>query len=672
MGDNTHKNSDGRFRFVDLLVILLCLSGAAYSVNLFRLDLLKVFNSKNEKPVGIISVKQNVVQRRAAERVLWDRLTVDSAAYAGDLIRTANQSAAVLHIEDHQIDMEENTLIRIMRSPNGEDAYNIELHGGALSVITGYGGRSITLNIMGRQVEINPDTVLNASMVNDNIVLRVNEGSASFIGGDRGRELPSGTMITLDAGGRELTEKGAIVMQPRLNARYLKSTPEPLQVNFSWVRVNLDPGETLRMEVAEDRYFEHIVHDISDLDASAVATVDIGFWYWRLSLTGVDTPQQFLASGRFTVTDASGPQLISPVTDSLFLYQNDLPHLRFHWSDVEGASSYILEISESLDFINPRFRTQTESVFLINMGLGQGTWYWRVSPVFPSVYEGSTAFSPASFFRIEQGGNGGWSLVLPDSTPDPVPELAIEQPEPVLEPVEPEIQRPVSIPVRLSLVSPAQGTTLQGLTALRQQTVFTWNSDGVIARSRFVLSLNSNPLRGRPVVEINNPGRTVRVNSLEEGVYYWTIEAYNREGVVSVAEPRQLRVSAIPLLPVPGNLQPLPGRHIGIDELRTQTNINFSWSAVQGANSYIFTLYEVTGDGRRQIIRRPLENRTNWTLENFTTLGRGTFVWQVEAVNSNSAAVVEQRGRVAESTFTLEVPAPGPVHIEDPGILYGF
>jgi hypothetical protein len=635
---------------------------------LFRLDLLKVFSSNNEKPVGVIIVKNNIVQRRIADRVLWDRLMVDSPAYVGDIIRTANQSTAALRIEDNLININENTLIRILRSPGTEDDLHIVLDGGNLSVNTGYGGGTITLNLMGRHVEIGSDTIINASVLNEGIVLQVNEGSAAFVGEDRRREIPSGTQLSLDANGTESMENVAMIIQPRPNARYLKSTPELLRINFSWVRINLDPGDTLRLELSDDKYFNNIVSIIDNLDVSAEASFDIGFWYWRLSSMGssdASVSQRFLASGRLTVIDASGPKLLSPVTESLFRYQNDLPRMRFNWSGKEEASSYIIEISESPDFYNPRLRTQTESVFLVNANLGQGTWYWRVAPVFPPVYEGRATFSPASLFRIEQSGDVG--LVLPDSEPEPVIEPIIE---PIIE--QPVIEPPAPVPLKLSLLTPAHGTALPGLTALRQQTIFTWSSDRAVTRSRFVLSQNSNPLRGQPVREINNPGTTIRVNNLSEGVYYWTIEARSSDGLVSVAEPRQLRVTAIPLLPEPANLQPSRGQRIGIEELKTQTDIVFSWSAVQGANAYIFTLYEETGNGRQQIVRRQPENRINWTLENFGILGRGTFVWQVEAVNRNSSSVIEQRGRVGESTFILDVPTPGQVHIEDPGILYGY
>jgi hypothetical protein len=373
-----------------------------------------------------------------------------------------------------------------------------------------------------------------------------------------------------------------------------------------------------------------------------------------------------LSTERFVITEAAGPDLLSPVTDTLFRYQNDPPQLRFHWSEMEDVSSYILEASETPDFINTWIHMQTASVYLLDSSLGQRTWYWRVLPVFPSVYEGNAAFSPASYFRIEQSNTVEAALVLPEIVP---PEPVIEQAAAVLERQEPVIEPPV--PVKLSLLSPAQGTSLAGLTALRQQTVFRWNGEGDIERSRFILSKNRNPLQGRPEVEIANPDRTVRLNRLAEGTYYWTVEARGPDGLVSAASPRQLRVLPIPLLPAPLNLRPSSGRRIGIEQLMESEAIVFSWSAVRGANAYVLTIYEGTGNGRRRIVSRT-ENGTAWTMDNLAALGRGSFSWQIEAVNRGSAGAVEQRGRIAEGSFVIDIPRPAKPDIEDPGILYGY
>jgi len=121
---------------------------------------------------------------------------------------------------------------------------------------------------------------------------------------------------------------------------------------------------------------------------------------------------------------------------------------------------------------------------------------------------------------------------------------------------------------------------------------------------------------------------------------------------------------------MPRNLQPANRVTFGHDELQSQKSITFRWAAVQGANSYIFTMYQQTPAGRRQIIRTTI-NGTSYTLNNLRILDRGTFVWQVEAVSINRSNTITRRGRVAENTFNINIPAPGPVHVEDTGILYG-
>jgi hypothetical protein len=557
MSDGAQKKSGlgRRFRLPDFLVILFCLSGAVYSVIMFRLDL-----SRNEEPVGTIIISNNIVQRRMANRALWDRLSVDSPVYSGDHIRTADISDATLYIERNSIDLNGKTLIRIQRSPEDEDSVLIYLDEGNLVLTTVAGGGNIALNLMGRQVEAGPLTMLSASVGKDGAVVQVSEGTATLTGDGQRREIAPGTMIALSPAGAERTLKAAVVLQPRPDARYLKDGPEPLFINFAWNRINLDPGEALCLEIAEDRNFKRIIRVIENLDTTAGAALNAGHWYWRLSLmppvTGAavgNDSDAILSTGRLTVADASGPALLSPVAGSLFRYQNKLPGLRFQWSEIAEASSYILEAAETPDFINPRLRTQTASIFLIDSSLGPGTWHWRVMPVFPPVYEGQTVFSSASFFRIEQGDDGVFVPVLPE----PVIELT-ETPEPV------------------------------------------------------------------------------------------------------------------PVLPAPLNRLPPTGHRIGIEQLRELNSIVFTWSAVQGANAYIFTLYEDTGNGLRQIIRVPPQNRMNWTLENLAALGSGVFIWQVEAVNRSSAGTIEQRGRIGENSFIMDIPQPGQVEIIDPGTLYAF
>jgi hypothetical protein len=129
------------------------------------------------------------------------------------------------------------------------------------------------------------------------------------------------------------------------------------------------------------------------------------------------------------------------------------------------------------------------------------------------------------------------------------------------------------------------------------------------------------------------------------------------------ALPNPVTEQPVPL-PAPLNRLPPGGHRIGTKQLEESNSIVFSWSAVTGANAYIFTLFQDTENGRRQIIRIPPGNRRDWTLENLAALGSGTFFWQVEAVNIDSSGAVDRRGRIVENPFIIDIPRPGQVEIK--------
>jgi hypothetical protein len=207
-------------------------------------------------------------------------------------------------------------------------------------------------------------------------------------------------MITRDPGGTERKIPAAVVTSFGPNVLYLKKEPAPFPIDFKWNKINIEEGEIVRLEIAGDLNFTRGLRVIEGLDNYARIDFEAGLWYWRLCFGDV-----VLSTGQLTVADASGPELLSPVINSVYRYHNDLPQLRFQWAEKSGASHYVLEICETPDFGNPQICRQVSSVYFIYSELGQGTWYWRVLPVFHSVYEGTAAYSSVSSFRIEQSGN---------------------------------------------------------------------------------------------------------------------------------------------------------------------------------------------------------------------------------------------------------------------------
>ncbi|GHV69336.1 hypothetical protein AGMMS49928_11220 [Spirochaetia bacterium] len=902
-------------RVLDAVVILFCLAGTAVSLNLFRLDMFQTLQMQNLVPIGTISFKYKTAQRRLSDRVLWDQLQQESPVYAGDTIRTAGLSEAVIHFPGgSKVDLDENTLIQIQTSGGRT---RIDLEDGFLSLAAGSGG--LMIGSGGTVVEAVPDAVLSAGTGESGLTLRVNEGSVRLTDTEGiSREESAGAVISPAS----QVEPAAVVFAPRPNARFLNPRQEPLDLAFSWNRLNLAPEEPLKLEIAEDRRFNRIVQTFESRETAAQIALPSGLWYWRLTFADAA-----LATGRVSVVPAPAPSLITPSDGQVFRYRTRQPSLRFQWAGGE-ASSAILEAANNPDFINPRIQTEVHAASLTTSELGAGTWYWRVLPVYSGDFEGEVPYSSAASFTIEQSGlleapvplspvsgatiniaagrgdlyfswqgsveavswtiriagnrelqnpvitrtlrdtyyvygrrdqvlNAGqyyWGIsqtdaegnespvspgrpfialagemiqrtvfppdgftiaetLLPDTrftwksnlpfetrfqisdnadfSPLAVNEIvsgesfqgralppglwywrisaegeglsfqtparsftaasALAAPR-MIEPVngrwvvlrekEPAVfrwqevsgaeyyqfrlyadadhRRPVyeqnfSVDTFQSLVmdnlpegryywtvqafvqetsgttrrtgliagdqfslrklrpltleSPATGTIIEGLTALRQPVVLRWNTPETTGNSRFILSRNANPLNGTPARVINNPDRTINLNRLEEGIWYWTVQAETTDGFdISAAVPRSFRVLPIPLLGEARNLMPRAGHIVGPAELRQSRSLTFSWQPVEGANAYIFTLF---GEARQEIIRIGPEERTSVILEDLSLLDLGNFVWQVEAVSRESGGLIEQRGRIGESRFTIDIPLPQPVRGGGAGTLYG-
>jgi hypothetical protein len=589
--ENVKKSGDRKFRFVDLLVILFCLSGAVYSLNLFRLDLFQTLNAQNETPIGTVTIKRNTVQRRMADRVIWDRLIKESPVYSNDTIRVGEISEANLHIGGNDITLNENTLVRL-RLNKETGGFQIELTSGNMNLVTAPKGEKVILSVMGKQVEAAPGTSLNAAAGNDGMKLQISEGAATVKEETGSRELAGGTMIAFNSAGSVRSDPVTAVSEPRPNARYQKNGNEPLNVSFSWNRINLQPNDTLRLEIAEDQNFNSIVRTLNGLYDSAETPLDTGLWNWRVTHNGT-----VLDSGHITVADTE-PELLSPARNRQFYYENEPPKLYFQWSEVEDVLHYIFEVDVTPEFRNPIIKKQTAVTSFSDSSLGLGVWYWRVTPVFSQISGGGTV-SHNAVFSIVKGEEPQFITFAPEEL------TAIPQ---VAQTVTPTVQPQVAAAVTPTPSPPAP-----------------------VVQPRIVQTVTPTPAQTPAAAD------------------------------TSAQSPRQSQVTPASLLPAPENRLPAAGQRIGIEELK-KVSISFRWSAVAGANAYIFTLYQAAGGGRRQIAQIGPETRTSWTTD-LKTLGRGNFVWQVEAVSIGQNGVIERRGSPGENSFVIDIPRPAPVQI---------
>jgi len=744
--------------FPDFFVVLFCLCGAAASLYMFQSDLFSTLRSFLNLPAGTVTVKYNTVQRRFKDRMIWDRLFEESPVYNGDLVRVARLSGAVINIDNNNIELGENTLIRISKD---DGPANIDFYSGEVNITSFQNSDTILLSIGDKVVQAPAGTAFGASSGENGIVLRITEGTARVISGGQSSLAPAGTVIIQDAQGREILEKSAVVTLPRPNARYLKTGDNPFGVKFEWLKVNMGAQDKIRLEIAEDRNFARMKLSLDNLDTSATAALDAGLWHWRLSCEG-----DVLAAGRVTVTQAAAPSLFDAVVTG--------PDVQLRWLDVEQASGYLLQVSEFPEFNNPVISTQVQGTSYIMHDPGNGTWHWRVRPFYSSVYEGTANFSQVSSFQIEEGAGllpvslnipAQDSIIISDrdeiyfswsNSRDAVSyTVQISSRSDLRNPV---ISRTVNnnffvygkdesplVPDRYywsvfyigtrgnlsplaqirsfliteeeiaqRLISPPDlyNVEEEALSSVR----FSWDTN-LLSDRRFQVSASENFSTLAADVPVNE--NSYQGLSLPSGEWYWRLSARRSSMSQAVsASPRRFTVTAalvtaeaepqpateeptepqqsgrphseLPVqeaasrvqepappprpqpLPAPGNRRPAGGIQIGAEDLRRQRNIAFSWNAVEGATSYVLSIYRVTASGRRQIFRTEPLSRPGFTLENLRIFdSNGTYAWQVEALSYNRQGVIERSGRPGENTFTINVPRPGRVQVGDTGVMYG-
>ena len=385
----------------DVFVVIICISGIAYSLYLFQQDLFMSLRSLNTAPAGTVSVKYNTVQRRIQDRMIWDRLFNESPVYNGDLIRVSRLSGATLNINENHIELGENTLIRIQ---NDAGPLQIDFFSGGINITSNTGSAPVLVSIGDKVVEAAPGAVFSAQTGVDSsgggsLMLRVTEGSARIVQGEQITRASAGDVIIQDASGKEVREPAAAVIHPRPNAQFLKTGDSPLNIEFSWTRINFLPDDRLRLETARDRNFLSDVRSHNNLETRAAVSLNTGVWHWRLIFE-----DKILSSGRLTVAEAPAPMALSPAPGRVFNVKTSSPEVQIRWSEIPDSISYILQVSPTPEFINPVISVDVKGTSFIASNLDAGTWHWRVQSVFPPVIEGERPFSHVSSFQIVQTG----------------------------------------------------------------------------------------------------------------------------------------------------------------------------------------------------------------------------------------------------------------------------
>ncbi|MDR2143881.1 MAG: FecR family protein [Treponema sp.] len=671
---------------------------------------------QTEQPIATITFKYKAAQRRFADRVLWDRLRKESPVYEGDFIRTAEISEATVTFAGGSsvIDLAENSLIQIHEDNGG---VRIDLNTGEVSASVT--DSALVLASGDKLITVETGGVVKAGLDGEDIMFRVMEGTASVAGPGGTETVSAGETVALGEAGPQIVREAAALF-PRSQARFLSPNPGTFTVPFRWSLSNPSPEELTRLEIAEDRSFSRIVFNEEFTGDTAAVELEPGSYFWRVSLVNDEGTGSSPNTLSFKILSAPAPVLITPVEGYSYQFRVRKPSVRFQWTETAEAAFYILEAADNPEMTNPALSQEVRGTSFYFSGLGRGTWYWRVRPVFSATYEGTAGEGvPASFSIVQRGdlqapelrsprnqdmvnvaagregiyfswqpeaealsyrvrismnrdlGNpvvdeavrdnfyvhrAGQNAIRPGQYYWAVSQTDIEGNDSALSPVYSFIALEGDLIQRLSF--PPEGYVIEA--SMLPDIRFTWKTN-LPFQTRFQIA--GNPGFSSTLVDEAADSEVFQGRRLSEGTWYWRIQAKEAGGTVFETPPRSFTVA--PSIAAPLLLEPVPNERAVIQE---GDPLVFSWTAPEGAEYYQFKLY-YEEDRNNAVYENSLAEGTRQSLS-MDRFSDGNYRWTVRGLAPESSRNTRRTGLLSEGVFSAKKLRP--VILNYPGNDAGF
>lgn len=388
---------------LDTFVVLFCLSVAAYFGYTFWKDLNSTAGRSDKEKVAVITYKDRITQRKYNDRVVWERINKSSPLYNGDFVRTSDLAEAQFSFVDGTtISLYENTMIQINYSES--EGLKISLDGGSVSLnASAKGNVKLSLDD-GSEVTVGKGSGLSAKAGNGEVrTVNIKNGSASIEGRNGEKtSLIAGESVSVSNNG-EIRKKSITVTSIPQELRLLNSEGGEMPVKLEWTKSEEAADEDVIIQTSNKKDFsviekEYVVKEVSEF----LLNLPEGTAYWCV-YTEKHTDEA--EKGKIAVIDAEPVPLISPVEAASFRYRNRNPQINFSWQEREHAEHYLVKVSSSPDMENPIIEEKVYKTTLQSDSLGQGKWWWQVTPYYEINSAGYTGESTVGSFSIVKSGD---------------------------------------------------------------------------------------------------------------------------------------------------------------------------------------------------------------------------------------------------------------------------
>lgn len=401
-------------------MVSACLSVAGYFSYTFWKDLNSSASRSDKEKIAVITFKNRIAQRKFEDRVVWERIDKSTPLYNGDLVRTSDLAEAVITFNDNsQIDLFENTMIQVYYSDT--EGIKINVDNGNLQLDTSTTGKVAMKFDDGSVVNVQSGTSLAAktSVSGDNISGKKDKSSARAVEVKSGAatvttetgstaELKTGETVSVQGTG-EIKKQPVTVTSIPPEMRVLNVEGGKVPVKLEW---NLAEKEVLDdvpvvVQTSKTKDFTTVLSEVtvpagtSTIGDSTLNVTD-GVVYWRVF---PKNRVEEASIGKISVESSSPVKMISPVESASFSYKARAPEINFRWSGADYAEKFLLAVSASPDMTDPVYTAVTENHNLKVDSLGNGDWWWQITPYYSmnSIgYAGESSIASFSILRNDQ------------------------------------------------------------------------------------------------------------------------------------------------------------------------------------------------------------------------------------------------------------------------------
>jgi hypothetical protein len=340
-----------------------------------------------------------------------------------------------------------------------------------------------------------------------------------------------------------------------------------------------------------------------------------GRWFWRVSARYGDTfrPSR---TGSFEIirdSDLSAPVLLAPLPEGAVNIAPEGRDPYFSWRHDGGMAAYTIVISEHQDLSNPLLTERVEENYYpypAKTGiLGEGRYYWGVSA--EDSRGNRSSFSPARPFTAHAAEIVLRTIFPPDN------------------------------------YSAAEN--------LIQDIRFTWRAN---VSSPIRIQIAGEPEFAAPLVDEAVFGSAFQGRRLPPGTWYWRLAALSAE------RPRYSetnRLTVLGTLPPP-EMEPPEGSSasgaVGERQMvvvQPGGRITFRWQAVEGAQYYVFNLYNTdreTGGMGNRVFSAPSIKDTSIGMS-MDDYEEGLYYWTVRSMAGEGTSQSRLTGLTGKAQFNL-------------------